>query len=70
MNSSYRQSIIQEVKALPRNKFQRISHADFDRINGRINADYKAGRIEFHDFANCYAVIGQAVNGFANGRWN
>lgn len=63
MNRTYRTAIVEEVKALPRNKHQRISHSDFDRIEARIRADYKAGRIEFYDFTNCRAVIGYAVNG-------
>lgn len=70
MNRTYRTAIVEEVKALPRNKHNRIAHSDFDRIEARIKADYKAGRISFHDFSNCYAVIGGAVNGFNNGRWN
>lgn len=70
MNRTYRAAIVNEVDALPRDKHHRISQSDFCRLHDRINADYKAGLIDFQDNANCYAVIGQAVNGFHNGRWN
>ncbi|MGN6772654.1 MAG: hypothetical protein ACTHJQ_22815 [Rhizobiaceae bacterium] len=61
-SKEYRNQFVAEVKSLPRDKYGRISRADFNRLNARIHADRKSGSITHHDFYNCGCVIGSAVN--------
>lgn len=61
-NQEYRDQFADGVKALPRDKYGRISHADADRLGRQIKADKASGLITHSDFFNCGCVIGSAAS--------